>query len=93
MREDPIATAIGGQLSNKEDLSVSTSKSQFSKRAPYDVRWEKVEQIKPNVIGGTYPVSPEQVAAKLIEHMLDHDRAWRPRKQNGSEDPFPQRDT
>jgi hypothetical protein len=72
---------------------VFTSDSRISKRAPTDVRWEKVEQIKPNVIGGTYPVPPEQVAAKLIEHMLDRGRAGRRRKRNGSEDLFPHGDT
>jgi anti-sigma28 factor (negative regulator of flagellin synthesis) len=35
-----------------------------------DVRWEKVEQIKLIVTGETYPVPPERVAEKLIEHML-----------------------
>ena len=63
--------------------------SRISKRGPNDVRWEKVAQIKPNVTGGTYPVPPEQVAAKLIEHMLDCGRAKRRRKPNSSEDPFP----
>jgi hypothetical protein len=72
---------------------VLTSDSRISKRAPNDVRWEKVEQIKPNVTGGTYPVSPEQVAAKLIEHMLDRGRAKRQRKRKSAEDPFPQRNT
>lgn len=67
------------------------SDSRISKRAPNDVRWEKVQQIKPNVIGGTYPVPPEQVAAKLIEHMLDRGRARQRRKRDGSEDPFPLR--
>ncbi len=66
-----------------------TSDSRISKRAPNDVRWEKVEQIKPNVTGGAYPVPPEQVAAKLIEHMLDHGRAKRRGKRDSAEDPFP----
>jgi Anti-sigma-28 factor, FlgM len=70
---------------------VLISDSRISKRAPNDVRWEKVEQIKPTVIGGTYPVPAEQVAAKLSEHMLDCGRARRPRKLNNSEDPFPHR--
>jgi len=72
---------------------VLTRDSRISKRAPSHVRWEKIEQIKPNVNGGTYPVPPEQVAAKLIEHMLDHGSAMPRQKRNGSEDPFPQGDT
>ena len=35
-----------------------------------DVRWEKVERIKLVLTGGTYPVPPERVAEKLVEHML-----------------------
>jgi anti-sigma28 factor (negative regulator of flagellin synthesis) len=38
---------------------------------PDDVRWEKVEHIKRILAGGTYPVPPEQVAAKLIEDILE----------------------
>jgi len=38
-----------------------------------DVRWEKVEQIKLNLTGGTYPVPPQRVAERLIEHMLKLD--------------------
>ena len=63
--------------------------SRISKRAPNDVRWEKVEQIKPHVVAGTYPVPPEQVAAKLIEYMLESGRGKRCRNGNSPEDPFP----
>lgn len=42
----------------------------ISMSTPCDVRWEKVEQIKLIVTGETYPVPPERVAEKLIEHML-----------------------
>jgi hypothetical protein len=38
---------------------------------PDDVRWEKVEQIKLVLNSGTYPVPPERVAEKLVEHMLN----------------------
>jgi Anti-sigma-28 factor, FlgM len=68
---------------------VLTSDSRISKRAPNDVRWEKVQQIKPNVTGGSYPVPPEQVAAKLIEHMLERGRVKFRRKRDSSEDPSP----
>jgi len=40
-----------------------------------DVRWEKVEQIRMALTGGTKPVPPERVAGKLVEHMLTLDNA------------------
>jgi Anti-sigma-28 factor, FlgM len=39
-----------------------------------DVRWEKVERIKRILTGGTYPVPPKQVAAKILEQMLERGR-------------------
>ncbi len=49
----------------------------FSKSAQDDVRWEKVEHIKRIVTGGTYAVPAQRVAAKLVRHMLERDRANR----------------
>jgi hypothetical protein len=49
-----------------------------------DVRWEKVEQIKLNLSSGTYPAPPEQVAEKLVEHMLKLDGANHRRKRGRS---------
>ena len=57
-----------------------------SKSGPDDVRWEKVEHIKRNLTGGTYPVPPQQVAAKLLEHMLERGRAnhrWERSRSSG----------
>jgi hypothetical protein len=48
---------------------------QISQSGSHDVRWEKVERIKRIVAGGTYPVPPKQVAAKLLKQMLERDRA------------------
>jgi anti-sigma28 factor (negative regulator of flagellin synthesis) len=44
------------------------------KSGSQDVRWEKVERIKRILTGGTYPVPPKQVAAKLIEQMFRPER-------------------
>jgi hypothetical protein len=58
----------------------------ISKRGPDDVRWEKVEQVTQIVTGGTFPASPEQVAARLIDQMLELGRAdpsWRRSKSCG----------
>jgi Anti-sigma-28 factor, FlgM len=47
----------------------------ISKSGPRDVRWEKVERIRRIVTGGTYSVPPNLLAAKLLERMLERDRA------------------
>ena len=36
-------------------------------------RREKINRLKKAVADGTYKVSPEEVARKLIEHMLEHE--------------------
>ena len=56
----------------------------ISKSRPDDVRWDKVEHVKRILTGETYPVSPKQIAAKLIEHMLEQGRANQRWKQSGS---------
>jgi anti-sigma28 factor (negative regulator of flagellin synthesis) len=43
----------------------------ISKSEPDDVRWAKVKQFKQVLTNGAYPVWPEQVAARLIEQMLE----------------------
>jgi Anti-sigma-28 factor, FlgM len=45
------------------------------KLGPHEVRWEKVERIKRILTAGTYFVPPKQVAAKLLERILECDRA------------------
>jgi hypothetical protein len=47
----------------------------ISKSRPDGVRWDKVEHVKRILTGEAYPVSPKQIAVKLIEHMLEHGRA------------------
>jgi Anti-sigma-28 factor, FlgM len=44
------------------------------KSGPHDVRWEKVELIKRILTDGAYSVPQKQVAAKLIEQMLERGR-------------------
>jgi hypothetical protein len=56
----------------------------IAKSRPEDVRWDKVEHVKQLLTGETYPVSPTQIAAKLIEHMLEHGRANQGWKHSGS---------
>ena len=43
-----------------------------------DVWWEKVENIKRILSNGTYPVPSEEVAAKIIEQILEGGHANRP---------------
>jgi hypothetical protein len=56
----------------------------ISKSRPDDVRWDKVEHVKGILTGETHPVSPRQIAAKLIDHMLEHGRANQRWKHTGS---------
>jgi anti-sigma28 factor (negative regulator of flagellin synthesis) len=43
----------------------------LAKSGADDVRWEKVEQIKRILSNGTFPVSSEEVAARIIEQILE----------------------
>jgi anti-sigma28 factor (negative regulator of flagellin synthesis) len=52
------------------------------KSEPHDVRWEKVERVKRILTGGTYLVPPKQVAAKLIEQMLERGRGNQGRERS-----------
>jgi anti-sigma28 factor (negative regulator of flagellin synthesis) len=47
----------------------------FSKCERGDVRWEKVKQFKLILTNGAHPVRPEQLAARLIEQMLERGRS------------------
>jgi hypothetical protein len=49
-----------------------------------DVRWEKVERIKLVLTSRTYPIPPERVAEKLVEHMLNLDGVTHRRKRGRS---------
>jgi hypothetical protein len=45
------------------------------KTGPHDVRWEKVERLRLILTAGTYCVPPRQIAARLLERVLEGDRA------------------
>jgi hypothetical protein len=49
----------------------------ISKRKSDDVRWERVEHIKLKLATRAYTVATEEVAAKVIEYMLNLGRAYR----------------
>jgi hypothetical protein len=44
------------------------------KSEPDDVRWEKVDHVSLMLANGTYRISPEQVAMKVIDQMLESDK-------------------
>jgi hypothetical protein len=54
----------------------------ISKSESDDVRWEKVKQFKLVLTNGAYPGPPEQVAARLIEEMLERGRSHLRRRQS-----------
>jgi anti-sigma28 factor (negative regulator of flagellin synthesis) len=54
---------------------------QVSKSASDDVRRERVEHIKLMLTSGAYLVTTEEVAAKLIEYMLNLGRAIIPKEE------------
>ena len=85
-RATRIATAITRSTVTRGNLSVLDICAWISKSRPDDVRWDKVEHVKRILTGETYPVSPKQIAAKLIEHMLEHGRAnqrWKHSESSG----------
>jgi hypothetical protein len=55
----------------------------ISKSEPDDVRWEKVKQFKLILTGAAYAVPTEQVAARLIEQMLERGRSHLRRRHSG----------
>ena len=64
--ETRMAPESGKQLSESESLV------QDANALPMDeARREKIEKLKKAVADGTYSVSAEEVAGKLIEHMLE----------------------
>jgi anti-sigma28 factor (negative regulator of flagellin synthesis) len=69
------AAPIGRSIVNQETPLVLDIHRWILKSGQRDVRWEKVESIKRILTAGMYSVPPKQVAARLLERMLEHDRA------------------
>jgi anti-sigma28 factor (negative regulator of flagellin synthesis) len=70
-----IATAKAVNCRSRRIPLALSSYYQISKSASDDVRWEKVERLRLILTAGTYSVPPKQVAARLLERMLESDRA------------------
>jgi anti-sigma28 factor (negative regulator of flagellin synthesis) len=69
-----IATASARSTTNQEELSVLDIYYSTLKSEPNDVRWEKVDHVRLMLANGTYRISPEQVATKVIDQMLESDK-------------------
>lgn len=67
------------QVSKKDKLSISDTAKYFqlafkaAKNSP-DIRIEKVEKIKEQIESGTYNVSAEEVAKKMLKSSFDQYR-------------------
>jgi flagellar biosynthesis anti-sigma factor FlgM len=64
--ETRMAQESGKQLSESESLVQDANALPMD-----DARREKIEKLKKAVADGTYNVSAEEVALKLIDHMLE----------------------
>jgi hypothetical protein len=86
MEELPMSLPPQRAPTNQEELSVLDIYYSILKSESDDVRWEKVKHIRLILANGTYPVSPEQVATKVIEQMLESGRAnhhWKRSRSSG----------
>jgi hypothetical protein len=79
-----VAAALTRSQLTRRNLFVVDIYCFIPKRELDDVRWEKVEQVRGLLIGETYPVPPEQIAARLIDQMLDHGLAYPRRRRSRS---------
>jgi anti-sigma28 factor (negative regulator of flagellin synthesis) len=64
--EDPAEPESAKQPSGSDPLVTDANPEPID-----DARREKIESLKKAVADGTYAVSAEEVARKLIEHMLE----------------------
>lgn len=69
--------AKGAKVSEKDKLEISITAKHFqtalkaAKGSP-DIRAEKVEKIKSQIESGTYNVSAEEVAKKMMSELFNH---------------------
>ena len=71
---DPFENPRMGKRPNEDpaEPTEAPAKQPSESESPIDqARREKIEQLKQAVADGTYNVSAEEVARKLIEHMLE----------------------
>jgi anti-sigma28 factor (negative regulator of flagellin synthesis) len=81
-----IATGTARSTTNQEELSVLDIYYSILKSELDDVRWEKVNHVRLILANGTYPVTLEQVATKIIDQMLESGRAnhhWKRSRSSG----------
>ena len=64
------------QLSTRRNRSVLDIYDLISNSELDDVRWDKVERFKLILTNGAYPVPSAQVAARVIERMLERGRSY-----------------
>ena len=71
---DPFDNPRKGERPNEDpaEPTEAPAKQPSESESPIDqARREKIEQLKQAVADGTYNVSAEKVADKLIDHMLE----------------------
>lgn len=66
------AVAGGSQVTISERAQLMNQASEAAKGAP-DVRREKVDALKAQILGGTYKIDAETIAERLLQDHLDTD--------------------
>lgn len=66
------AAATGAQVNISEQAQLMNKASEVARSAP-DVRRDKVDALKAQILNGTYKIDSETVAEKLLQSHLDTD--------------------
>lgn len=66
------ATAAGSQVTISERAQLMNQASEVARSTP-DVRREKVDALKAQILGGTYKIDAETIAEKLLQDHVDSD--------------------
>ncbi len=66
------ASAAGSQVTISERAQLMNQASEVAHNAP-DVRREKVDALKAQILGGTYKIDSETIAEKLLQSHVDSD--------------------